>query len=59
MEDLIYEKGGKKYYVNYDKEDLTSLRLEVIDNLSMIMHKEYIGRYGPYYRKKKTRSIIN
>ena len=43
------EKQLEKYLVSYDKEELEKLKLEIIDNCSVITHREYVGKFGPYH----------
>ena len=45
--------NDKEYEVSYDKDELKELRTRVINNASVVVHREYVGRFSPYYRKRK------
>ena len=43
------DKCVEKYLVNFSKEEIEKLKLEIINNCSEIEHREYDGTHGPNY----------
>ena len=59
MEEITYTKGCYNYVVTYDRLELIKLRIEVVENASVVMHCDYNGpsSKSPYNRKNNNDSL--
>ena len=59
MEGNVYYKSGKFYNVSFDENELERIRIDAINNSSVIIHEDYEGpyNYSPFYRKKEVSSL--
>lgn len=57
---LFFRKNNdviEKYQVDFDKEEIEKLKLEIINNCSFIKHEEYESDYSPKFSDKIIRNF--